>query len=237
MGKNLISQRRGKGSMRYRAPSFNYVGEAKHRNFDNEVVSGTIIDIVNCPGHYAPLIKVRFLNGENILMITPEGVRVGDQIIAGSDAPAKIGNCVSLKNIPEGTSVFNVENAPGDGGKFIRSSGTTGKIIAKSEKFVKIIMPSRKEKNFHPNCRAQIGIVAGAGRTEKPFAKAGNRYHAKRARGKLYPTVSGVSMNSVDHPFGGKSSHHKGRPTVAPKYAPAGRKVGKIRPRRTGMKR
>jgi len=237
MGKNIISQRRGKGSMRYRAPSFNYVGEAKHRNFDNEVVSGTIIDIVNCPGHYAPLSRVRFQNGENILMITPEGIRVGEQIISGSNAPVRNGNAVSLKNIPEGTSVFNIENAPGDGGKFIRSSGTFGKILAKTESTVRILMPSRKEKDFHPNCRAQIGVVAGSGRTEKPFAKAGKRYHAKRARGKLYPNVSGVSMNSVDHPFGGKSSHHKGRPTVAPKYAPAGRKVGKIRPRRTGMKR
>ena len=94
-----------------------------------------------------------------------------------------------------------------------------------------------KEKDFNPDCRAQIGIVAGSGRKEKPFTKAGAKWFAKRARNKLYPIVAGLAMNAVDHPFGGKSSHKKGRPTVAPKYAPGGRNVGKIRPRRTGMKR
>ena len=165
------------------------------------------------------------------------GKKVGDKVESGLTAPVGTGNTVSLKNIPEGTQVYNIEKAPGDGGKFIRSSGTTGKILAKTEKTVKIMMPSRKEKDFNPDCRANIGIVAGAGRTEKPFAKAGKVFFAKRARNKLYPITSGVSQNSVDHPFGGKSSHHKGRPTVAPKYAPAGRKVGKVRPRRTGMRR
>jgi len=235
MGKNLISQRRGRGTMRYRSPGFNFLGKPKHRNLDNQIVTGIIEDILHCPGHYAPLIKVKFLNGEETLMISPEGIKVGDQIKAGPGAPAELGNATRLKDIPEGTSIINVENAPGDGGKFIRSSGTMGRILVKTEKIVKILMPSKKEKDFNPNCRAQIGVVAGSGRKEKPFMKAGNRYHAKKARGKLYPNVSGLAMNAVDHPFGGSSSHNKGRPTIAPRYAPAGKKVGKIRPRRTGM--
>jgi len=237
MGKNLISQRRGRGSMRYRAPSFNYVGVARHRDLDTQIIAGEVQDIVHCAGHYAPLLKVKFQNGEEVYMITPEGIKVGDKIESGINAPAQLGNTVALRNIPEGTEIFNVENAPGDGGKFARSSGTFAKVLVKSEKTVKVLMPSNKEKDFNPDCRAQIGVVAGSGRKEKPFAKAGTRHFAKKARNKLYPNVSGVSMNSVDHPFGGKSSHHKGRPTVAPKYAPAGRKVGKIRPRRTGMRR
>ncbi len=237
MGKNIISQRRGKGTMRYRAPSFNYLGKAKHRNFDSSLVNGTIVDILHCPGHYAPLIKVHFENGEDVLMIAHEGAKVNDRIQAGKGAAIATGNSAVLKDIPEGTLIMNVENAPGDGGKFMRSSGSFGKILAKTGNTVKIMMPSRKEKEFNADCRAQIGVVAGAGRKEKPFAKAGNIFHAKRTRGKLYPTVSGVSMNAVDHPFGGKSSHHKGRPTIAPKYAPAGKKAGKIRPRRTGMLR
>ena len=237
MGKNIIQQARGRGGPRYRAPSFNYLGEAKHRNLDNQIVQGIITDIMHCPGHYAPLSRVKYQNGEVCWLITPQGVKVGDKVESGLTSPVGTGNTVSLKNIPEGTQVYNVENAPGDGGKFIRSSGTTGKVLAKTEKNVKIMMPSRKEKDFNPDCRANIGIVAGDGRTEKPFAKAGKVFFAKRARNKLYPITSGVSQNSVDHPFGGKSSHHKGRPTVAPKYAPAGRKVGKVRPRRTGMRR
>jgi large subunit ribosomal protein L2 len=223
--------------MRYRAPSFNYVGAARHRKLDHEVVAGVVSDIVHCPGHYAPLCVIKFQNGEQSFMISPEGLRVGDFVKAGNSAPIEVGNTVALRNIPEGTLVCNIENAPGDGGKFVRSSGGSAKVLARTEKTVKIMMPSRREKDFNPDSRATIGVVAGGGRVEKPFAKAGTRHFAKKARNKLYPNVSGVSMNAVDHPYGGKSSHHKGRPTIAPKYAPAGRKVGKIRPRRTGYRR
>ena len=90
---------------------------------------------------------------------------------------------------------------------------------------------------FLPDCRAAIGIIAGAGRLEKPFLKAGTRFKKMRARNKLYPKVCGISMNAVDHPFGDKCSHIKGRPTLSPRSAPPGRKVGKIAPRRTGKKR
>jgi large subunit ribosomal protein L2 len=237
MGKNLIAQRRGKGTPRYRSPGFRFVGKAAHRKLDKEVVEGTILEILHCPGHYAPLLAIKFTNGEQVFSIAPDGVKVGDKVQAGREASLHTGNALPLRNIPEGTLIMNVESAPGDGGKFIRSSGTFGKIVSRSEKAVRIMMPSRKEKDFHPDCRAQIGVVAGAGRTEKPFVKAGKRFHARHARNKINARVCGVSMNAVDHPFGGKSSAHKGRPTVAPKYAPAGRKVGKIRPRRTGYKR
>ena len=237
MGKNIIQQARGRGGPRYRAPSFNYLGEAKHRKLDSALVQGVVTDIMHCPGHYAPLSRIKYVNEEVVWLITPDGIKVGDHVVSGNNAPVSVGNTVALKNIPEGTLIYNIESMPGDGGKFIRSSGTSGKVLAKSEKSIKILMPSRKEKDFDPGCRANIGVVAGAGRTEKPFAKAGKVFFAKRARNKLYPIVSGVSQNSVDHPYGGKSSHHKGRPTVSPRYAPAGRKVGKIRARRTGMKR
>ncbi|HME87121.1 MAG TPA: 50S ribosomal protein L2 [Candidatus Nanoarchaeia archaeon] len=237
MGKNLISQRRGKGTPRYRSPSFNFVGAATHRKLDKETVSGIIVDLVDCPGHSAPLAAVRYSNGERTFIIAPEGVKVGDTLSSGVEATIAIGNTIPLKNIPDGTLVYNVENSPGDGGKLIRSSGTFGKVIARTEHTVKVLMPSTKEKEFNHDCRAQVGVVAGSGRTEKPFLKAGARHYARKARNKMYPRVCGVSMNAVDHPYGGKSSHHKGKVTIAPKYAPAGRKVGKIRPRRTGMKR
>ena len=237
MGKNLISQRRGKGTPRYRSPSFNFVAAATHRKLDRDTVVGKIIDLVDCPGHSAPLLLIRYSNGEEIYTIAPEGVQVGDAVTSGVEANITVGNTVPLKNIPEGTIIYNIENQPGDGGKLVRSSGTFGKVLARSEKIVRVLMPSTKEKDFNADCRAQIGAVAGAGRTEKPFLKAGARHYARKARNKMYPRVCGVSMNAVDHPYGGKSSQHKGKVTIAPKYAPAGRKVGKIRPRRTGMKR
>ena len=90
---------------------------------------------------------------------------------------------------------------------------------------------------FLPDCRATIGVIAGSGRKEKPFLKAGTRHYAMKAKNKLYPQVSGTSMNSVDHPFGGSSSATKGRPTQSSRNAPPGRKVGKIAPKRTGRKK
>jgi large subunit ribosomal protein L2 len=141
-----------------------------------------------------------------------------------------------LKNIPEGTMICNIERQPGDGGKFVRAGGTFGKVVAKTQEGVLVRLPSKKEKVFHQECRAIIGIVAGAGRTEKPFLKAGTRYFAMKAKNKLWPKMRGVAMNAVSHPYGGKRKK-KGKPTIAPRFAPPGRKVGKIAPRRTGWKR
>ena len=95
-------------------------------------------------------------------------------------------------------------------------------------------LPSSKRRTFMPDCRAIIGTIAGGGRTEKPFLKAGTRHFKMKAKNKFYPIVSGISMNAVAHPFGGKGSHTKGRPTQASRNAPPGRKVGSIAPRRTG---
>lgn len=237
MGKPIITQKRGKGSMTYRAHSFRYKGKSLHRNYDKETITGVITDFVHCRGHSAPLMEIEYQNGEKCLMVAPEGLRVGDEISAGIEANPENGNCLTLERIPEGTLVCNIESVPGDGGKFVRGSGTFARVIAKTPGTITVILPSKKRKNFNPKCRAAIGVISGGGRTEKPFVKAGSRYHAMRARNKLYPQVSGVSMNALSHPFGGTSSHHKGRPTVAPRFAPAGRNVGKISPRRTGRRK
>jgi len=234
MGKNLIQQRRGRGSPTYRVTSFRFKGEIKHH--DTNTI-GKVIELVHCAGHSAPLMEVSYLTGEKGMAFAPEGIKIGAEIEIGSVNDIKEGNVLELRNIPEGTLVHNIEMQPGDGGKLVRSSGTFAKVIAKSDDIVKILLPSRKEKDFTPACRAAIGMVAGSGRLEKPFLKAGTKYLRMRARNKLYPHVCGVSMNAVDHPFGGKCSHQKGRPTQAPRSAPPGRKVGKIAPRRTGRKR
>jgi len=236
MGKRLVQQRRGKGSPTYKSPGFRYKGAVKHSK-DIKDIKGKIIDILCCPGHSSPLTQVLYENGEEVLMIAPEGIRVGDFVSSGAKSPIKPGNTIPLKNIPEGTLVYNIESLPGDRGKFIRSSGTFGKVLSKAGNNVIVKLPSKKEKTFNSKCRANIGVIAGGGRKEKPFLKAGRKYHAMRAKNKLYPMVAGVSMNAVDHPFGGTSSHSKGRPTQSSRNAPPGRKVGKIAPRRTGRRK
>ena len=237
MGKNLIQQARGKGSPRYRAPSFRYKGESRYARYEKVTLAGKIIDFIHCPGHSAPLAQIEYENGSVILLQAPEGVRIGDSVEMGDNVEIKKGGILPLKNIPEGTAIYNIESSPGDGGKFVRTSGRFAKVVTKMKNGIVVQLPSSKTRMFLPDCRATIGVIAGSGRKEKPFLKAGTRHYAMKAKNKLYPQVSGTSMNSVDHPFGGSSSSTKGRPTQSSRNAPPGRKVGKIAPKRTGRKK
>ena len=237
MGKNLTQQKRGKGSSRYRAPSFRYAGEAKHSTLSDTELKGKITDIVDSQGHSAPLLAVTYDNGKKGLMQAPEGVKVGDSVITGANAEIAVGNTVALKNIPEGTQIYNIESFPGDGGKFVRSSGTFARVLSKVNDRIQVELPSQKHKDFTPECRATIGIVSGGGRPEKPFLKAGNKFFAMKAKNKVWPITSGMSMNAVAHPWGSKGSHTKGRPFTVSRNAPPGRKVGLIAARRTGRKK
>ncbi len=236
MGKNLIQQARGKGGPTYRAPSFRYFGKASHLSHKG-LLGAEVVDLLKCPGHSAPLAVLRYDNSIMKLIIAPEGIRVGDKIQSGEGASMEKGSSLKLKEIPEGALIYNIENQPGDGGKFVRASGNFAKIVTKAPGSIMVLLPSKKKKAFNPECRASIGVVAGSGRKEKPFLKAGRKFFAMKAKNKLWPSVSGTSQNAVDHPFGGTSSAHKGKPTIAPKNAPPGRKVGAIHPRRTGRKK
>ncbi|MBS3135330.1 50S ribosomal protein L2 [Candidatus Woesearchaeota archaeon] len=233
MGKNLIQQKRGKGSPTYRSPGFRFYGRAEHPTGNAE--TGIVKDIIHSAAHSGPLMFVEYNDKQN-LTLAPEGIRVGENVFLGVKDKITPGSVLELKDIPEGTSIFNIESKAGDGGRFVRSSGSLAKIVAKTGEMATVKLPSKKEKNFSLNCRATIGQVAGSGRIEKPFLKAGTKFHRMKARNKYWPSVSGTSMNAVNHPFGGRSSHAKGRPTQAPRSAPPGRKVGKIAPKRTGRK-
>lgn len=235
MGKNLIQQRRGKGSSTFRSPSFRYAGKAQHPKIQEDSSVGIIEEFVHSQGHSAPLMVVSYPDELN-LTIAPEGVRIGGEIAFGKGAEIYPGNTLPLGEIPEGTPIFNIESKPGDGGKFVRSSGASARIVSKSKDKVVVKLPSKKQKEFSVRCLATIGNAAGSGRTEKPIMKAGTKYYKMKAKNKYWPSVSGTSMNAVAHPFGSKGSSTKGRPTQSPRNAPPGRKVGKIAPRRTGRK-
>jgi len=232
MGKSITQQKRGKGGPAYTKPSFNFKAQSKIGPSGNATVEG----FMNCRAHSTPMAILRHSNKTITLTVAPEGIKQG-QILEIESKETKNGNVQALKDIPEGTEIFNIENNPGDGGKFVKSSGTRARVVAKTEKKVTVQLPSKRNKDFNPNCRAFIGIAAAGGRLEKPFYKAGRKYFAMKAKKVYWPKVSGNSMNAVDHPFGGSKSNQKGRPTIAPKHAPPGRKVGMIRPRNTGRKR
>lgn len=232
MGKNLIQQARGKGSPTYRSPSFRFKGKAKHPEIKE--LTGKVIDLLHCQGHTAPLAHIVYDNDDEGLIIASEGLIVGQEVKVGREVDLRSSNIVALDNVPEGTLVHNIEGVPGDGGKFVRASGTFAKVVGKKENKVVVILPSKKNKEFNSKCRASIGIVAGGGRPEKPLLKAGTRMHKMRARNKLYPLTSAASMNAVDHPYGNKHSSRKSKARPVSRNAPPGRKVGMIAARRTG---
>lgn len=231
MGKNLRQQRRGRGSPRYRAPSHRFLGEVSYSYIPVNASEGTIVDILDAPGRTAPVSVIDF-SGKKVLQIANEGTTIGQKI--GFEIP-KDGNILELENIPEGTKIYNIELRPGDGGRLCRSSGASATLISREKNKCLVLMPSKQKKIISAKCRATIGSVAGFGRTEKPFRKAGSMFHALRSFGRLYPRVSGVSMNPVDHPFGGKAK--PGKHKTVSRHMPPGKKVGSISARRMGKKK
>ena len=235
MGKRIIQQARGKGGPRYKSPSFKYLGDIKYRPLEETGVKGVVRDFAKCPGHLCPLAAVEFEDGFRAFMLAPEGIKVGDAISLGGNE-IKSGYVLLLEDIPEGTEVFNIESIPGDGGKFCRTSGTNAKVVSKTDTQAVVLLPSKKRKKFSLKCRATIGVIAGGGRPEKPFLKAGNRHFARKTRNKLYPLTRASAMNAVDHPYGNTRSARKANQKGASKFAPPGRKVGKLWPKRTGKR-
>lgn len=230
MGKNLIQQKRGKGSPTYKRHSFNSPGTAKVTGRG----TAKVLDLFHSRFHTAPLAKVKYQNGDEGFLIANEGLKVGQNVQIGDEVPLESGNTLPLKNLPEGSFVYNIEKQPGDGGKFVRASGGIARVVGKTPTKVIVQLPSKQRKSFNPNCHATLGVAAGGGRKEKPLLKAGNKFHLMKAKNKYWPSVSGTAMNAVDHPLGGKRTGRKGRPTIVPKNAPPGRKVGMLRPRHTG---
>lgn len=231
MGKRITAQKRGKGASTFRSHSFKFKGQAKIFAGQNKAV---VTDIVHCAGHTAPLVNLYYDSGYEGLAIATDGVAVGDELDFSQNAAVQHGNVLCLKDIPEGVAVFNIEQTPNDGGKFVRASGGAARVVSKSKDAVVVQLPSRKQKKFNPNCKATIGAAAGSGRVDKPFLKAGRKFYAMKARNKYWPSVSASAMNAVAHPFGNKRTARKSKAKPAPKNAPPGRRVGAIRARKTG---
>lgn len=237
MGKRIISQNRGKGTPTYTAPSHKYKAQIRHLPFRDRAVAARVVDIVHDPIRNGPIALVRMPDGNERYVLAVEGIGTGDWIYAGDSVEIVPGNSTYLKNIPEGTPICNIEAKPGDMGRFVRASGTFALVLSREEDKVLVQMPSGKLKWFHPMCKATIGVVAGGGRVDKPFVKAGKKYHKMKSKAAKWPRVRGVAMCAVYHPFGGGKHQHVGRPKTVSRNAPPGRKVGSIAARRTGVRR
>ncbi len=231
MGKRLVQQRRGRGTPRYVSPIHKYRGFVQYPKKDENKV-GKVVDIVDDPMRAYPLMLVDFGDYKKYL-IAPNGIGTGDEIYV-NDGPVQRGSILPLSKIPEGVPIFNIEIRQGDGGRICRAPGSSSMIVARTDTKVSVQLPSKRIKKFDSNCRATVGVVAGGGANEKPFVKAGSKHYAMKVRNRLYPIVSGRSMNSVDHPFGGSNL---GKPKTTKRIAPAGRKVGSVASKRTGKRK
>ncbi len=132
---------------------------------------------------------------------------------------------------PEG---MYIELRPGDGGTLARSSGSFALVVSHTPAGTELRMPSGRTIHVNDKCRAMIGVVAGAGRTEKPFLKAGPKWFLQKSRGRKWPVVKGQAMIAASHPHGGGRHKHAGKPTTVGRDTPPGRKVGNIAARQTG---
>ena len=236
MGKRLIQQRRGRTKGKFKSPSHRFKGEIKYRR-DTSRHEGVVEEIIHDPGRTAPIARIKLEDNKKMLILAPEGLEVGDKIKYTEDrADVSVGNVLPIGKISEGIPIYNIEMEHGDGGKLVRAGGSNAVIISHDEKNTVIQLPSGQFKTLDSSCRATIGSLAGGGRKDKPFLKAGKKHIAYSIRGKQHPVVRGVAMNPVAHPHGGGSHQHVGKPSTVKRGAPPGRKVGNIAARRTGRK-
>ncbi|MFA7397081.1 MAG: 50S ribosomal protein L2 [Crenarchaeota archaeon] len=241
MGKRIRVQRRGRGGQNFRASTHKRVAPAKYpaiapkESFEAELV-GVIIDLLHDPGRGSPLSLIEFEDGTVMYSITPEGVYTGQEIVYGGKAPADIGNILPLGKMPEGTLVCDLELRPGDGGKMARSSGAYATVVGHTPQGTIIRLPSGRTRYVNDYCLATVGVIAASGRIEKPFLKAGEKYHLMKAKGHKYPRTSGRKMVAAVHPYG-SSKRSARRTTTTSHGAPPGQKVGLIAARGPGQKK
>ena len=235
MGKRITQQARGKGSLTFRVRPKAYKYRIKYPKLNIEGV-GKIVKLFNSPGHSAPLVKIK-IGKEIFFNPAAEGIYEGKEIMINKKREGdkfEIGDILKLKDIPIGTKVFNIESSPGSGGKYLRSSGCSGVVVSK-DKDVEIQIKRRKIK-LNENCRATVGVVAGGGRLMKPLLKAGKKHYMMLAKGRKWHRTSPIKVNAVDHPFGGgRGKRIKSK--IAKRNAPPGKKVGHLRPKKTGRKK
>jgi len=238
LGKRILVQRRGRGTSTFRAATHKRVAPARYLPLAPveriSTVRGVVKGIIHEPGRGTPLGLIRLETGKEFYTVVPESLAIGQEISLGAAAPVDVGNVIPLGNIPEGTLICNIECAPSDGGKIARSSGAYATVAAHTPEGTIIKLPSGKTTCLSDLCRATVGVIAGAGRIEKPFLKAGEKYHLMVAKGRTYPQVKGVAMIAAYHPFGGGRHKHPGKPVTIARGAPPGRKVGSIAARRAG---
>jgi large subunit ribosomal protein L2 len=224
--------------MQFRVPPKGKIAAVRYPNLRTEGEEKLVVKaILDEKGRSAPLVQLEQGSGEISYIPAVSGLVVGSHIGLGPSASPSNGNILPLLSIPEGTRISNIELRVGDGGKLVRASGGSAVLFSKGNGRAILRLPSGKSILVDDKCRASIGEIAGGGRLDKPFMRAGPRHHAMKAQGRMYPRMRGIAMAVVYHPFGGGRHQHPGKSTSTSRNAPPGRKVGLIAPRKTGRSR
>ena len=164
------------------------------------------------PNRSARIALLFYRDGEKRYILAPAGLKVGDLVESGPAADIKTGNALPIANIPLGTVIHNIELRPGEGGKLVRSAGSSAQLMAKEGDYAQVRMPSGEVRKIQIVCRATIGQLGNLDHENIVIGKAGRiRHMGKR------PSVRGIAMNPVDHPHGGGEARStSGRPPTTP---------------------
>jgi large subunit ribosomal protein L2 len=188
-GRITVRHRGGGAKRKYRIIDFKR---------DKDGVIGTVASIEYDPNRTANIALINYADGEKRYIIAPKGLKVGDKVESGENADIKVGNCLPLANIPEGTMVHNVELKAGKGGQMARSAGSSVQILGREGKYTLLRLASGEVRKVLSTCRATIGEVGNADHELVKIGKAGRKRHMG-----IRPTVRGSVMNPNDHPHGG----------------------------------
>ena len=174
----------------------------KRNKFD---IEATVDSIQYDPNRTAFIALLIYADGEKRYIIAPQGLQVGAKVMSGNSVAPEIGNALQMKNIPLGTVIHNIEMQPGQGGKLIRSAGTSAQLANKEEKYAVLKMPSGELRKVLSTCMATVGAISNSDHALQSMGKAGrNRWKGIRPRNR------GVAMNPVDHPMGGGEGKSSG---------------------------
>jgi large subunit ribosomal protein L2 len=213
MGRTTIWFRGGGHKRRYRVVDFRR---------DKKGVPAKVAAIEYDPNRSARLALLHYADGEKRYILWPEGMTVGQTVLASDSADILPGNCLPLKLIPAGTMVHNIELRHGKGGQMVRSAGGAAQLVAKEGDYAQVKLPSGEVRKVHADCVATIGQVGNLDHKNVSYGKAGRkRWLGRRSHNR------GVAMNPVDHPHGGgEGKTSGGRHPVTPWGKPTkGRKT------------
>jgi large subunit ribosomal protein L2 len=188
----------GRRAMRYKGGGHKKMYRIIDFKRNKKNIPGTVVSIEYDPNRTAFIALINYADGEKRYILAPQGLQVGGKIVSGDDAVPEVGNALQMKHMPLGTNVHNIEMQPGQGGKLVRSAGTSAQLTNKEDKYAVLKMPSGELRKILINCYATVGVVSNSDHNLEMMGKAGrNRWRGIR------PRVRGVAMNPVDHPMGG----------------------------------